>query len=81
MLKIILKNKNFAECITTICIQIWMNKSLLTADSVERLFYYSVFMSGSKYTVCTMTVQLEYINHYYFVVIFQKYFLLCWHYA
>ena len=39
MLKIMLKNKNCAQSIITICIQIYMNKSLLVADNVERPFY------------------------------------------
>ena len=39
MLKIMLKNKNCAQSIITIYIQIYMNKSLLVADNVERLFY------------------------------------------
>ena len=39
MLNIMLKNKNCAQYIITICIQIYLNKSLLTADNLERLFY------------------------------------------
>ena len=48
MFNIMLKNKNCAWSIITIFIQIYMNKSLLIADNIERLFYYSVFINGSK---------------------------------
>ena len=36
-----------------------MNKSLLTTDNLERLFYYGVLINGSTH----LTVQLEYTNH------------------
>ena len=45
MLKLYAKNKN---CIFSIYTQIYMNKSLLIADNLERLFYYAVFINDRK---------------------------------
>ena len=43
-----------------------MNKSLHRADVLERLFYYGVYINGSKIHCMfsfKITAQLEYINH------------------
>ena len=55
--------------------QICLNKSLLIADNLERLFYYGVFKNDSK-----THFNNDYSIRMYesFVAIFQKYFLLCW---
>ena len=78
MLKIMLKNKNCAQSIITICIQICMNKSLFIADHILLGCIYKwwqntlyVFLDND----CSIRVYQSYVG------IFQKYFLLCWHYA
>ena len=82
MLKIMHKIKNCASSIITICIQICINKSLLIAEILERLFYWGVFINGSKMH-CMFYIDNDCSIRVYqtFVIIFQKYFLLCWHYA
>ena len=55
-----------------------MNKSLLIAENLERPFiwtYLQMAVSALLDNDCSIRV------YQLFVAIFQKYFLLCWHYA
>ena len=54
MLKIMLKNKNCTQSIITIYIQIGMNKSLLIADNLGRLFYQGAFIKEGKIYSCSL---------------------------
>ena len=80
MFKIMLKNLRIvAQSIITTYKQICMNKSLLIADNLERLFYQGVFINGRLYVLLNNDCSIRVYQS--FVSIFQKYILLCWHYV
>ena len=80
-LPIMLKNKNRAQSIITICIQICINKSLFIADNIETVLLGCIYKCQQNTLYVFIGNDCSIRIYQSFVASFQKYFLLCWHYA